>query len=116
MSRLSAVAVFAGSPDWTDREAIRRDLEILTEDSLVIECGGLGAARIAREEAQKLGLQVVAAPSLLDHHGPGADYKRNEAICRIEPGCLFAYPLGDPITEHMIRTAEANCIQVLVAA
>ena len=112
MSPRSAIAIFAGSRDWTDRGVIRRDLETLTEDSLVIEGGARGADRIAREEAEKLGLHVVTVRALWDFHGRGAGCRRNEAMVRLEPDCLYAYSLGTPGTAHMIRTAEAECIQV----
>lgn len=112
MTARSAIAIFAGSRDWTDRQAIRRDLETLTEDSLVIEGGARGADRIAREEAEKLGLHVVTVRALWDFYGRGAGYRRNEAMARLGPDCLYAYSLGTAGTDHMIRTAEAECIQV----
>jgi YspA, cpYpsA-related SLOG family len=112
MNARSAIAIFAGSREWTDRGLIRCDLKTLTEDSLVIEGGARGADRIAREEAQRMGLHVVTVPALWDFYGRGAGYRRNEAMVRLQPDCLYAYSLGTAGTAHMIRTAEAECIQV----
>jgi hypothetical protein len=112
MSAAPEVALFCGSRDWTDREAIRRDLEALPPNSVVIEGGARGADRIAREEAQALGIHVATVPALWDFHGKGAGYRRNEAMARMRPDFVYAYNLGTGGTEQMIRVAEAECIQV----
>ena len=106
------VVLFCGSRDWTDRAPIRRDLENLPPGSVVIEGGARGADRIAREEAEALGLHVATVPALWDHYGKSAGYRRNEAMARLAPEFAYAYPLGGRGTAHMIRTAEAECIQV----
>jgi SLOG family YspA-like protein len=111
MSR-PVVTIFAGSRDWTDRERIRRDLESLPDGSILIEGGARGADRIAREEARALGIHVATVPALWDHHGRSAGHRRNEAMARLQPDFLFAYPLGGPGTASMIRIAERECIQV----
>jgi hypothetical protein len=80
---------------------------------VVIEGGARGADRIAREEAEALGLHVATVRALWDHYGKSAGYRRNEAMALLQPEFAFAYPLGDsPGTRHMIRIAEAECIQV----
>jgi hypothetical protein len=105
--------IFAGSRKWTDRERIRRDLEALPPGSIVIEGGAPGADRIAREEAHALGIHVAEVRALWDHFGRSAGYRRNQAMARLRPDYLYAYPLGDsPGTHHMIRIAEEHCIQV----
>ncbi len=112
MSAAPVIALFCGSPEWSDRERIRRDLESLPEGSVVIEGGDRGAARIARQEAQRLGLHVAIVPALWDFYERSAGYRRNEAMARLEPDYVYAYPLGDPGTAQMIEVAEAECIQV----
>lgn len=106
------VVLFCGSREWTDRDRIRRDLESLPERAVVIEGGARGADRIAREEAHGLGLHVATVPPLWDHYGRAAGYRRNEAIARLDPDFVYAYPLGGPGTAQMIELAEANCIPV----
>jgi hypothetical protein len=112
MSAAPEVAVFCGSREWSDRDPIRRDLESLPPDSVVIEGGARGADRIAREEAQALGIHVATVPALWDFYGKGAGYRRNEAMARMRPDFVYAYNLGTGGTEQMIRVAEAECIQV----
>jgi hypothetical protein len=112
MSARPVVALFCGSRDWTDRERIRRDLESLPEGSVVIEGGARGADRIAREEARELGLHVATVNALWDFYGRAAGYRRNEAMARLQPDYLYAYPLGGPGTANMIQIAEAECIPV----
>lgn len=106
------VALFCGSRDWSDRERICRDLESLPEGSVVIEGGARGADRIAREEAEVLGLHVATVRALWDFYGKSAGYRRNEAMARLEPDFVYAYPLGGPGTARMIELAEAACIPV----
>jgi hypothetical protein len=112
MSAAPQVALFCGSRKWTDRERIRRDLESLPELSVVIEGGAPGADRIARQEAQKLGIHVATVNALWDYYDKSAGYRRNEAMARLQPDYAYAYPLDGPGTAHMIRIAEAECIQV----
>jgi hypothetical protein len=113
MSAAPQVVLFSGSREWTDRERVRHDLEALPDDSLVIEGGARGLDRIVREEAQALGIHVATVRALWDFHGKAAGYRRNEAMARLRPDFLHAYPLGEsPGTRHMIRIAERECIQV----
>ena len=108
----AVVAIFCGSRKWTDRERIRRDLESLPPGSIVIEGGAPGADRIAREEAQALGIHVATVQALWDFYEKSAGYRRNEAMARLQPDYCYAYPLDGPGTRHMIQIAEDNCIQV----
>jgi YspA, cpYpsA-related SLOG family len=113
MSARPQVVLFSGSRKWTDRDRIRRDLEGLPPDSVIIEGGAPGADRIAGFEARRLGIHVAEVAALWDHHDRSAGYRRNEAMARLRPDLLYAYPLGDsPGTRHMIGIAEAECIQV----
>jgi hypothetical protein len=106
------IALFCGSREWSDRDCIRRDLESLPEGSIVIEGGARGADTIAHEEATALGLHVATVRALWDFYGRSAGYRRNEAMARLEPEIVYAYPLGGPGTARMIEIAEAACIPV----
>jgi YspA, cpYpsA-related SLOG family len=112
VSAAPVVALFCGSREWTDRARIRRDLEKLPPRSVVIEGGARGADRIARQEAHRLGLHVATVSALWDFYGRSAGYRRNEAMARLEPDFVYAYPLGGPGTAQMIELAEAACIPV----
>ena len=113
MSARPPLALFCGSREWTDRARIRADLDRLPAGSIVIEGGARGADRIAREEAQALGLHVATVNALWDHYGRSAGYRRNEAMARLQPDFVHAYPLpGSAGTGHMVRIAESECIQV----
>jgi hypothetical protein len=107
------IALFCGSRDWTDREKIRRDLRSLPKGSIVVEGGARGADRIAREEAQALGIHVATVYALWDFHGRAGGYRRNEAMLLLQPSCVFAYPLGGPGTANMIELAENESIPVV---
>jgi len=107
------IALFCGSRRWTDREKIRRDLRSLPEGSIVIEGGARGADRIAREEAQALGIHVATVRALWGFYGRSGGFRRNEAMLRLQPEIVFAYPLGGPGTANMIRLAQDESIPVL---
>jgi hypothetical protein len=113
MSAPIDVAVFCGSPEWTERETIRRDLESLPARSVVIEDGRPGAARIAREEAWKLGLYVATVSGRYDRYIDIGDWRRNEAMARLRPGWVYAYPLDDPCARHMIEVAKSEVLPAL---
>jgi hypothetical protein len=102
---VSEVALFCGSRGWTDRAAIRGDLELLEADTIVVEGGAAGADRIAREEATRLGLHVATVPALWDWHGRSAGYRRNAAMVRLATE-VYAYTLGTPGTAHTIALAQ----------
>lgn len=104
------LAIFCGSPEWDDRDRIHRDLRRLVAHSVVIEDGRLGAARIAREEASKLGLYVATVSGPLDGFRDLGEWRRNEAMARLRPAWVYAYPLDDPYTQHMIEIARSACL------
>jgi hypothetical protein len=107
------VVLFSGSRRWEDPDPVTRDLETLPAGSLVIEGGAPGLDTIVRREAPRLGLHVATVPALWSYFDKPAGYRRNEAMLMLQPEELFAYPLGEsPGTRHMIRSAEAECVQV----
>jgi hypothetical protein len=112
MSARHQIALFSGSREWSDPERIRADLESLPEGSVVIEGGARGADSIARVEARRLGLHVATVDALWDFYGRSAGFRRNEAMARLQPDFLYAYPFGGPGTASMIEIAEAECIPV----
>jgi hypothetical protein len=113
MSAARQVVLFSGSRDWADRDRVRRDLEGLPPDSIVIEGGARGLDSIVREEASRRGIHVATVRALWSYYDKPAGYRRNEVMAGLQPDFLYAYPLGEsPGTRHMIRTAERECIQV----
>jgi hypothetical protein len=114
MSDHAVIALFCGSRDWSDRESIRAEVKALTPGSIVIEGGARGADRIAREEARSLGIHVATVSALWRSFGRSAGPRRNEAMLRLRPDVVHAYPLGGPGTAHMIDAAERAGVEVVV--
>lgn len=106
------IALFCGSRDWPDREAIRADIEALPDDTIVVEGGARGADRIAREEAGKRGLHVATVNAYWTRRGKAAGMERNAAMLLLRPDVVYAYPLGGPGTWGMVNLAERAGIQV----
>lgn len=114
MSDEALVALFCGSREWADREAIRRELRSLPPGSIVIEGGARGADRIAREEAHALGLHVASVAALWSRYGRSAGPRRNEAMLRLRPDVVHAFTLGSRGTAHTIAAAERAGVEVVV--
>lgn len=113
LRRDGAVVLFCGSRGWTDREAIRRDIEALPDNAVVVEGGARGADRIAREEALRRGLHVATVDALWDLYGKSAGYKRNAAMVRMVSS-VYAYTLDSRGTAHTIAMAQRMEIPVFV--
>jgi hypothetical protein len=112
MSAALLVALFCGSRKWSDRGRIWRDLESLPEGSVVIEGGA--PARIASSARRPTSSASTLPRSTRSGrlYGRSAGYRRNEAMARLDPDYVYAYPLGGPGTAQMISNAEAECIPV----
>jgi YspA, cpYpsA-related SLOG family len=108
------IALFCGSREWSDRQSIRADLRSLPQGSVVVEGGARGADRIARDEARSLGIHVATVPALWRRFGRSAGPRRNQAMLRLRPDVVHAYPLGGRGTAHMIDAAERAAIEVMV--
>jgi hypothetical protein len=109
------VALFTGSRRWTDREAVRRDLQDLPIGALVVhgDCP-TGLDAIVKRDAKRLGLHAAAIPALWEHYGKAAGYKRNAVMLLTQPTIVYAYPLGrSPGTRMMMRLAQETGVPVL---
>jgi len=107
-------AVFCGSRHWRDRAAIRAALRSLPPGSVAIEGGAPGADRIAREEAGALGVHVATVSAQWQRFGRSAGPRRNEAMLRLGPDVVHAFPLGGPGTAHMIEAARRAGVEVVI--
>lgn len=109
------VALFTGSRDWTDWEAVRRDVEALPRHALVVhgDCR-TGADSLVARFARDRGLHVAAIPARWGHYGHAAGRNRNTAMLLTLPTIVYAYPLGkSPGTRMMMRLATGAGIPVL---
>lgn len=81
-----------GDRDWTDREAIRRELVVLPLDTVVIHGAARGADQIANDAALVLGLRVVAFPADWKRYGRAAGVIRNQQMLdEGEPDRVYAF-------------------------
>uniref|UniRef100_A0A6M3KXP4 YspA cpYpsA-related SLOG domain-containing protein n=1 Tax=viral metagenome TaxID=1070528 RepID=A0A6M3KXP4_9ZZZZ len=74
--------LICGDRNWTDRELIKAYLTALKGCAfdVLIEGEARGADRLSREEALKLGLQVLRFPAQWDVHGKAAGIIRNQQM------------------------------------
>jgi hypothetical protein len=108
----SLVVLFSGSRKWRDLGQIEAELRKLPPGSVVIEGDAPGLDRFAGALARLLGFAVASVPALWDFHDKAAGFRRNEAMSRLQPDRLQAFPLDGPGTAQMIEIAEAVCIPV----
>ena len=104
-----------GSRDWTDRDAIRKEILALSP-SVVIEGGARGADRIAKEIAIELKIDVMEYPAEWNKYGKGAGPIRNQQMLdEAHPSLVLAFPLPDSKgTWDMIRRAQDAGIEVRI--
>lgn len=111
------IALFCGSRDWKDRGAIEADMfpiAMADPEAIVVHGGARGADEIAGEVARQLGLHVAEVRALWPLFGRGAGPRRNEAMLRLKPDVVYAYPLSGPGTRGMINLARACGVEVVV--
>ena len=111
------VALFCGSRDWRDWDAIEADVASLPEGSVVVHGAQRGADTIAGVLANRRGLHVARVPPRWDLFGNGAGRKRNEALALLlanGPRVGFAYPLDGPGTPMMVGLAAAVGVDLTI--
>lgn len=103
-----------GGRDWTDTEAIRRELTAMVRAGVNVEIvhgAARGADAIAGSIARTLGLEVTEYPANWRLHGPAAGPIRNRLMLETQPDLVLAFKDGldrtleTGGTEHMIRIA-----------
>lgn len=100
------------------REAIRRVIEKLPDDTVIIEGGAQGVDTFARWEAGRRGLWVVTVPVEKSHwgkHGRSAGFRRNRVMLDLEPELVIAFHDGvSRGTQGCIDEARRRSIHVEV--
>src|SRR5438034_11139383 len=84
-----------GGRDWTDGEAILRELERIHQETpitAVIEGEAPGADRLARQAADELGIPVVPFPADWKRYGRRAGPARNQQMVNEgQPDLVLAF-------------------------
>ena len=107
-------ALFCGSRNWTNRDAIASVIRELPENSIVIHGGARGADRLAAAAAHAQGVHTAIVAALWPIYGGSAGPRRNEMMLSLDPTVVYAFPMADSIgTWHMMRIAHKAGIQVV---
>ena len=84
--------LFTGDRSWTDRNSIRKRLEILPPDTEIIVGDAKGLDTIVIELAWEMGLKVNGPHKAnWNEHGKAAGPIRNRAMLDLEPDLVIAY-------------------------
>ena len=112
---VSKTAIVCGSRDWNDRTKIQVMMEKLKYEGYktIIEGEARGADTMARQEALKLGMHVVAMPAKWQLYGKSAGMKRNQEMLDKKPDLVLAFDMGTPGTANMIAIAKQANVQVV---
>lgn len=93
-----------GSRGWTDIVPIRRVLQRFARGTVVIHGGARGADTLAGRVAHALGHRVEVYLADWQKDGRAAGLIRNQRMLdEGKPTCLYAFNLGTPGTEDMVR-------------
>ena len=114
-NRKDKMAIVCGSRDWNDRTKVKVMVARLQYEGYqtIIEGEARGADTMARQEALKLGMHVVAMPAKWQLYGKSAGMKRNQAMLDKKPDLVLAFDMGTPGTAHMIAIAKKAGVQVV---
>lgn len=86
--------IVCGSREWSDVEAVRREIDALPDDAIVIHGCCRGADLIADKLARERGLRVSQKPADWSKHGKAAGPIRNQKMLdESEPHLVIAFVL-----------------------
>jgi len=108
--------VVCGSRSWSDREAVKKILEVLPDDTMLIHgrCPK-GADRIAHEYGTFRGWKIRPYPADWNTLGKKAGFVRNEQMLNVGPDLVIAFWDGESRgTKHMIDGARKRKLRLLV--
>lgn len=108
--------LICGSRDYTNHLAIKRRVDELPDDTIVIEGGASGADSWARYAAIERGLHVAQVKPLYTTHGRAAPLLRNQAMLRLEPDLVIAFSSSNSSltsgTSHVTLAAKREGIPI----
>lgn len=111
------MVVVCGSRDWTDAETIRRRLNRLPRNSLVITGGCRGADQLAAALVPGASCRSEVIPADWKQYGKAAGMIRNKAMIDRKPHLVIAFRLEhapSPGTRDTIQRARRRNIPVEV--
>lgn len=111
--------LICGGRNWVDKDAIRRELEKFSKDTVVIEGEARGADTLGREVAEEMGFEVEAYPADWEQYGKAAGPIRNkEMLIQGKPDMVLAFHRRiseSKGTTHMMKIAnKAGVVVVLI--
>lgn len=110
--------LICGSRDWSDEECIRRVVDGLPHDAIVINGKARGADKLARFHAIARGLFTIDVPVVgpqWRRHGKGAGHIRNHIMLDLGPELVVAFQVnGSNGTQGTIDEARRRGIPVEV--
>lgn len=115
---MSERVLVTGGRRFDDRIAVERTLDTLRRAlgiACVIQGGAPGADALAREWAERNGIEVQTYEADWDHEGPAAGPIRNRRMLLLgKPDRVLAFP-GGKGTADMVRQAERAGVRVTYA-
>jgi len=105
------IVLICGGREYDDRESIIRRIAQLPPESIVITGAARGTDTLAMQEAIAHGFHSASVPALWNRYGKMAGHLRNEAMLRLGPELVIAFP-GGPGTRNCCHQAEALGIPV----
>ena len=110
MIKTKFTVLLCGGRNWADRDKVRNLLTGFDADTtLIVEGGCRGADTIGREEAEKLGIEVITEKAEWEKFGKAAGRIRNQMMYdTYHPDMILAFHedlKSSKGTKHMIEVA-----------
>lgn len=107
-----------GDRKWDDEVAIKKELEALPPDSVIIQGFALGADRIAYLVASQLHLECISYPAQWKKYGRAAGQIRNmQMLLEGKPDVIFAFHhniLASKGTRNMVEQGLRTGVPVFL--
>ena len=108
------LVLICGDRNWTNRQAIARELSRFDPGGDVVMHGAArGADQLAGETARLMGFPVKSYPADWDKHGKAAGMIRNKLMLSQKPDIVLAFHSNleeSKGTKHMVQIAKAEGI------
>ena len=109
--------IISGDRNWTNESVIKKVIDSLPEDTVIVEGDCSGADRIAGELAKARGLKIEVYAAKWNLYGKGAGPIRNYEMLATNPDIVYAFHNDIKTskgTKHMISIAEKNKVPVVL--
>jgi len=109
--------LICGDRNWKNELLIKKVIDALPEDTVIVEGDCRGADRLAGQYAKAKGLKLEVFSAKWDIYGRGAGPKRNYEMLATKPDIVYAFHNdieNSKGTKHMVSIAKKENISTVI--